>query len=110
MAQSLPRRPTYGALWRALATTVASQQGRLPALDSWLEHQFRASRSFGSRDRREIRDTFFHVFRVLEPLVLEHPETGNQAQPDTANGIANAALALPWDDIVTSWDLSLIHI
>lgn len=102
--QGLPRRPTYGTLWRALSTTVAAQNGRLPALDAWLDHQFRSTRSFGSRDRREIRDTFFHVFRVLEPLVLEHEPSRHAAEQLAPCQVASAALALPWEELVSLWD------
>lgn len=106
-ARGLPRRPTYGVLWRALAAETASRQGRLAPLDKWLEKQFRGNKSYGSRDRREIRDAFFHVFRFLEPIVT----LAEQKSPSKAlseHTLLTRALALDWTDIEQAWSSLLL--
>jgi 16S rRNA C967 or C1407 C5-methylase (RsmB/RsmF family) len=98
--QGLPRRTTFETLWQALKVASRSHQGHLPPLDKWLEQSFRASRSFGSRDRRNIRDAFFHVFRYLEPIV----EASGLRPSDAKEPILAKALTMDWSALCDGWD------
>lgn len=99
---------------------------RLPAIDKWLEERFRQNKKYGKRDRQQIRDAIFTVFRFAEALVLavrddlpkqfhEHaasvtpsvPQTLPPPQPSASfsNGSPAELLAelfqLTWQDLVT---------
>lgn len=61
----LPDRHAIAQLWDDLRRVE-----RLPAIDKWLEERFRSNKKYGRRDRQQIRDALFTVFRFAEALLL----------------------------------------
>lgn len=102
---SYSQRATLSDVWRALGnaalghSTETGKSLNLPPVDKWLEHYFRQHRKFGSRDRREIRDNIFNMFRFL----ASQDVSNGDIEPDI---VLKQALEQSWLQLTDSLTMS----
>jgi 16S rRNA (cytosine967-C5)-methyltransferase len=103
LADSLATRKSLDNLWGQFRAEVQRRQGQVPALDKWLESTFRQNPKFGKRDRREIRDSFFAVFRYLESLLIVVDGKTSSDSRRLPSEIVTRAVGLEWSEIARAW-------
>ena len=90
----LSNRHAIAHLWEKLSRDALT---KIPALDRWLDGEFRASKKYGKRDRKQIRDAFFYVFRNMDSLFLQL--AGDRSVVLPPDELARFVLRKSWADV-----------
>lgn len=103
LADPLATRKSLERLWVELRAEVHRRGGQPPALDKWLDATFRRNPKFGKRDRREIRDSFFAVFRYLESVLSIAEGKSRADQVRVPSEVVTSAVGLEWSEVALAW-------